>query len=89
MDLLLVLRTEAAVQSLCSRVYVGVGGSISAAIGPLGRHADATMAVGGWDRLVEVGGWVVELTVVVPAMSFPLVWVRMAVCLLCSFLPSC
>lgn len=45
-DLLLVLRTKEAVAAFCGRVQMGVGGNIAAAVGPVGRHAGASMQLG-------------------------------------------
>jgi lipid-binding SYLF domain-containing protein len=44
-DLLIVLRTPAAVAAFCGALHCGVAGSLSLAVGPLGRQAQATMQV--------------------------------------------
>lgn len=47
-DLLLVLRSDEAVRALCgSSMHIGIGGHIGAAVGPLGRDADAAVLVSG------------------------------------------
>lgn len=45
-DLLIVLRTRAAVAAFCSTVQAGVGGGASVAVGPVGRSADASLRMG-------------------------------------------
>ena len=50
-DLLIVLRTPAAVAAFCGALHCGVAGSLSLAVGPLGRQAQATMQVRGADAL--------------------------------------
>jgi hypothetical protein len=40
--------TALQVRAFCGAVHVGVGGSLSMAMGPMGRSADATVLVGGW-----------------------------------------
>lgn len=45
-DLLIVLRTRAAVSAFCSTVQAGVGGGASIAVGPMGRSADAVLRLG-------------------------------------------
>jgi SH3 domain-containing YSC84-like protein 1 len=43
---LLVLRTDEALQAFCSSAHVGLCGSASAALGPVGRTAQAGLQVG-------------------------------------------
>ncbi len=45
-DLLIVLRSKAAVNAFCGTVAAGVGGAASFAAGPLGRQADAGLTLG-------------------------------------------
>ncbi|KAK9857195.1 hypothetical protein WJX84_010172 [Apatococcus fuscideae] len=42
-DLLLVLKTKAAVQAFCGSMHLGLGGSTGLAVGPLGRQAEANL----------------------------------------------
>lgn len=44
--MLLVLRTDEALQAFCSAAHLGVCGSASAALGPVGRRAQAGLQVG-------------------------------------------
>lgn len=45
-DLMLVLHSDEAVKAFCSNVRVSLGGTVSVAVGPVGRQAEATMVVG-------------------------------------------
>lgn len=45
-DLLLVLPTDDAVRAFCGGANLGIGGNASAAVGPLGRVAEAQLVVG-------------------------------------------
>ena len=45
-DLLIVLRSKAAVKAFCGTFAAGLGGGISFAAGPLGRAADAGLTLG-------------------------------------------
>lgn len=45
-DLLVVLRSKAAVNAFCGTIAAGVGGAAAFAAGPLGRQADAGITMG-------------------------------------------
>ena len=45
-DVLLVLRTFSAVKAFCGRAHLGVGASLSATAGPLGRAAEVYLRAG-------------------------------------------
>ncbi|KAI8466576.1 MAG: hypothetical protein J3K34DRAFT_524441 [Monoraphidium minutum] len=54
-DVLLVLRTDEALHAFCSSAHLGLGGAASAALGPVGRCAQAGLQIGAGGGGAAVG----------------------------------